>query len=159
MQNLQKIRISYAHVVGSKKLEQFGFWRYDFTFTEHNNFFHMSYGLSEWLTNLSTTYCIRVRSCLKTKLWKKFSLICLKKYWRQSVMLSGKIPSTHSNQASPQWQHPENTHRAIEQDVTVHVNINFCMHLTYFDTQSIEKSIGKLAHCLYMVPSACWRHT
>lgn len=44
-------------------------------FTEHDCFFHMSYGLSEWLINLSTTYYIRIRSSnkpeVKTKLWKK----------------------------------------------------------------------------------------
>lgn len=119
-------------MAGSKKLEQFGFWRYDFTFTEHDSFFHMSYGLSEWPINLSTTYYIRVRSCPKTKLWKIFSVICLKKYWRKSVIPSGKIPSIHSNKTSPKWQHPENTDTAMEQDGTVHVNINFCVwHARY----------------------------
>lgn len=35
------------------------------TFTEYDSFFHMSYELSEWLINLSTTYNIRIKSVLK----------------------------------------------------------------------------------------------
>lgn len=119
------------------------------TFMERDSFFHMSYGLLEWLINLSTTYYIRIRNRLKTKLWKKFSMICLEKYWRQSVMPSGKIPSTHSDKGGPKWQHSENTHTAKEQDITARVNISFHVwHARYIFQYTkhlkIHRKIGTL---------------
>lgn len=114
LENLQKISILYLFnfLCLCGWLQETSIWILEvwLTFTEHDSFFHMSSGLLEWLLNVSTTYCIRVRSCLKTKQWKKFSMICLEKYWRQSVRPSGKKPSPHSNRASPKWQHSENTH-------------------------------------------------
>lgn len=166
----------------------------------------MSCGLWEWLINLPTTYYVRIRNCLKTKLWKEFSVKCLGKYWsptaivscpevpptpqlhrrhgdvsrikrrrcacagpgpaacatsspataahthawrRQRVMPGGKMPSTHSNKASPKWQHSENTHTAMEQDVTVHANVNFHVwHARYIFQYTkhlkIHRKIGTL---------------
>lgn len=79
---------------------------------------------------------------------------------RASVMQSGKTPSTYLNTANPKWQHSENIHIATEQDTTVLVNIYFHVwnKCYIFQCKRHLKSIGKLAFCLYIVPSACWRH-
>lgn len=152
LNNLQKINIVYLFnsLCPCGWLQEIAIWILEvwLTFTEHDSFFHKSYGLSERLINVSNTYYIRIRNYLKTKVWKKFSVM----YWRQSVMLSGKTPSTHSHKAGPKWQCSENTHTAKEQDTTAHVSISFHVwhaRYTFHYTKhlNVHRRIGTLPLC------------
>lgn len=119
------------------------------TFTEHHSFVHMSYRLLEWITNLSTTYDIRITSCLKTKLWKKNRSKYASKNTGDKVWcwVENHIPSTQAKQF-PNGS-IQKTHTAMEQDITVHVNITFCVWharciFHYTKHLKIHRKIGTL---------------